>query len=193
GQLFGGTGGEVQGAVRYQPQLWEQAHNTITMTTASLHVGRRTGWIHFEPMAAVATNGSGAARENLPWRASPFNPEGRHAIITSDSAVLGRLAVAAAAPPLDIAWRGFSLHHIGARGYVSQAALGSDTFTSENYTVAGAELQLHGQFNLIPLEVTTGVAIRLPHGVDAGSRRVQFYFNLGGAAVDQVSDRFVTP
>ncbi|MFO8042518.1 MAG: hypothetical protein R6U25_04880, partial [Alkalispirochaeta sp.] len=137
------------------------------------------------------------------WKASVFTPEGRDAIISADSAVLGRIALTAAARPLDLAWRGVSLQNLGSTVYVSQAAAsqpalsqpagGSPAITTDNYTVAGAELTFHGQFNLVPLQITAGVAMRLPHGEDAGTQRTQFYVNLGGAAVDQVSARWQDP
>ena len=201
GQIFGGTGGEVQGAVQYQPQLLDRAEQDVaTVTTAALRLGRRTGQLHVRPLAAVGTSTSGAAVDNLPWNASVFTPEGRDAIISADSAVMGRVALTGAARPLDLSWRGMSLQNAGSTAYVSQAAAsqtglsqaagGSPAITADNYTVAGAELTLQVKFNLLPLNITAGVAVRLPHGEDAGARRTQFYVNLGGAAVDQVSVRW---
>jgi hypothetical protein len=201
GQIFGGPGGEVQTALRYRPELLDQATADLaTVTTISARMGPRTGWVQLHPVAALATSQSGAAVDNLPWRAPTFAPEGQDAIIAADGAILGRLSMTAAAPPLDVAWRGLSLQNMGSRVYVSQAAavVGSTgsvgaNASSDNYTVAGAELQFRGKFNLVPLQVTAGVAVRLPHGDNAGPRRTQFYVNLGGAAVDQVSaDRFET-
>ncbi|MEX2445014.1 MAG: hypothetical protein WD492_15540 [Alkalispirochaeta sp.] len=201
GQIFGGTGGELQTAFSYGPEV-------ATVTTASARLGRRTGRLHLKPAAAVATSDSGAALDNLPWRAPTFAPEGAGAIVVADAAALGRVALTVAAPPLDIAWRGLSLQNVGSSLYVSQAAGLDDTagrsagmaaVAGDNYSVAGAELTLHGQFNLVPLQLTAGVAVRLPHTDGAGPRRTQFYLNLGGAAVDQVShtrvteDRFITP
>ncbi|MFW5695083.1 MAG: TolB family protein [Alkalispirochaeta sp.] len=198
-RIVGGTGGEVQAAARYLPPLLDQPEPDLAgVTSAAMRLGRRTGRLRLTPLAAVAVSGSGAAVNNLPWRATVFAPEGAGAIEAADTALLGRVALTGALRPLDIAARGISLQDVGGVLYTAHAAavnagasgstgLQDATLTADNHAVAGLEVTVHGQFNLIPLQITAGVALRLPYSSDAGERRTQFYVNLGGAAVEQVS------
>ncbi len=66
------------------------------------------------------------------------------------------------------------------RAYVSQAFDGTGAL--DNHAVAGLDALWGLRFNMVPLSVTSGVALRLPHDADAGAREVQIYIRIGGEA-----------
>ena len=184
-QMFGGPGADLVSVAAYRPAILDRDRADLaTRTTATAALGSRRRGLRVEPAAAVATSGSGAAVDNLPWTADPFPAEGVGALGATDVAYLGRVALRVPAPALDAVWRGFALRQAGASFFASQAF--GDDGTADNYSVAGAQLTADVRFNLIPLQISAGAAVRLPHADTAGSRRVQFFVRLGGLAVDAV-------
>ncbi|MFW6228453.1 MAG: hypothetical protein ACOC2V_03255, partial [Alkalispirochaeta sp.] len=123
--------------------------------------------------------------------------------------VFGRLEARIDLGPYAAAARGFASSGSALSAYVEQAGVFGPArivsvydedrgvvetkatdrgFRWENHSVAGIEIAADLYFNTIPLRVTLGGAMRLPHDADAGEREYRIYLSLGGLAVDEVDD-----
>mgnify|MGYP006276631845 CR=1 FL=1 len=186
-QILGPAGVDLLSLGRWEPAVLDRGEDAFTTATkVSLRLGPRHGALggraYFEPSLAAATNTEAEAMENLPWRGPFFEPQGSGAIESAEVAGLGRLSLDLALWPLDAAWRGAAVQQLALALYGEQALSGSGKI--DNYTVAGAEIVSALQFNIVPLTLTAGVALRIPHGGEA--YEYQFYLRLGGTAVEQV-------
>ncbi len=184
---FGAPGGELLTQVVYEPAILDRDEVGLdTVTRAVARLAGRGGWMQLAPELAVATSLDGTALEDLPWSGNRFDPEGGGALTTAESALLGRLALRLSSPPVDWARRGLATTGAGLALYVEQSAgltgVAGETgpgWYPDNYTVTGAEVQVNLFFNLVPIEVTGGVAFRVPHDDDGGDRDMQLYLRLG--------------
>ncbi|MDA3947996.1 MAG: hypothetical protein PF508_02120, partial [Spirochaeta sp.] len=92
--------------------------------------------------------------------------------------------------PVDAAARGVATSGGAVTLYAEQLVApggGTGMVELDNHTVVGTELAADLYFNTIPLRLTGGVAIRLPHN-RGGAQEMLVYLNLGGLAAEQVSN-----
>ncbi|MCG8478084.1 MAG: hypothetical protein MI724_03240 [Spirochaetales bacterium] len=184
---FGAPGGELVTRVVYEPAILDRDEaGLVTVTSAIARFADRDGWLQLAPEIAVTTSLDGTALEDLPWNGDRFDPEGTDALTAAESALLGRLAMNLSSPPVDRARRGLATTGAGLALYVEQSAgltgvAGEDGpgLYLDNYAVTGAEVQADLFFNLVPFEVTGGVALRMPHEAGGGDQDVQLYLRLG--------------
>lgn len=187
-QIYGGIARGVSTRLAYRPALLDRNEaGFASVTSLSAGIGRVAGWVRLLPELSFAGSTTGSAPANLPYSGATFSPEGTNALENTDYAWLGNLSLGIALPPADAAWRGFSVQQTGLRLFVEQAADG--TLRPDNHSLLGLELRSTLQFNLIPLVLRGGATVRIPHTTDAGPARLQFFLGLGGAAIDQVSER----
>jgi hypothetical protein len=202
GLFFGAGDREISTRATFKPALLDRNRADLaTRTDAAIRYWLPGTRLYMTPSAVYTTALRGNAAADAPYRGGGFSPDGRGAVTDTRHALLGRLTVSMDLGPYDAAWRGLAGSGSALTAYLEQLALpGRGVFstdegtepldgflTPDNHTVAGAELATDIYFNTIPLRLTGGVALRLPHTADAGGRDVQFYISLGGSAVDQVS------
>jgi hypothetical protein len=195
GLFFGAGERSVTSTVFLQPALLDQ--NTPDLGTTTLAQSQwwiRQSRFYLTPTAAYTTRLDGNATDDSPYRNGGFSPAGESAITDTRQTLLGRLSFSLDMGPYDVAWRGLAGSGSALTLYLEQlAALGDahttngDTTTTrnnpiipDNHSVAGFEVAADIYFNTIPLRLTGGIAMRLPHTTDAGPHDVQFYLTLGG-------------
>lgn len=184
GMVFSGPGYDLQWSGAFRPPFLSRRESaTVTATSATAHLGRRTGRLRVSPTIGLATDSGGAARNALPWTAPVFPPEGPGAIRAAELAGIARVALHLALPPLDAAWRGVALQTSGLSVYGSQAIDGNGRW--DNNTVVGASYTADLRFNIVPLRLTAGAAVRLPH-YPGGDPALQAYLRFGGIAAEAV-------
>jgi hypothetical protein len=212
GLFYGESGGEVTTRLRVEggdAAIDGGRPEVISITEGSIRSRPGRGRLYLVPAAVYAVSRTDGVPEFFPYRSGGFDPAGTGALAAGYHGALGRLEARIDLGPYATAARGFASSGGAVTAYIEQAGVfgparvvsdydedrgvlntrdTSGAFRWENHSVAGIEIASDLYFNMVPLRVTLGGAMRLPHGGDAGEREIQVYLNLGGFAVDQVED-----
>lgn len=197
-QLFGAPGSAAEFGASLTPAvLDEHRADLVTVTSLTSRV---------EPFAALSTQIVASATAttsldrdavgSLPTRSGAIareHPDGTAP--AGQGALIGRVALEQPILLLDSAWRGFALTSLGVAAYLEQSAVlaGLDgpapaeaELTPVRAYAVGAELNADLWFNSLPLRVSAGAALAVPHPGSEGSPRLTVLLSLGGSGVDRV-------
>lgn len=212
--FFGPTGRDLTAVIEAAPALLDRETMRFETTiggavrTQPLRRYRgMTGGLQLVPAGYITGSTAGTALDRLPYRSGGFTD--RHtAGGEADLGWLGRMELRMPLGIHDAARRGVAVTGSGLALYLEQggavtggelsgsnpgddSSSGNDdpTLVPADFAVAGAEFALDLFFNMIPLRVTTGTAVRLPHPGSSVNRDWLFYLRLGGPVAEVVGDR----
>jgi len=212
GLFYGESGGEVTTRLRVEGGdvgIDGGGPDVISITEGSIRSRPGRGRLYLVPTGVYAASRTDGVPELFPYRSGGFGTAGTGGLDGGHHGVFGRLEARVDLGPYAAAARGFASSGGAVTAYIEQAGVfgparivsdydedrgvvetrdSGGAFRWENHSVAGVEIASDLYFNMIPLRVTAGGAVRLPHDGAAGDREVLFYLNLGGFAVDQVED-----
>lgn len=208
GLFLGGSGGAIQSQVTVTPKILDRSNAEIaTQTQLSQRwwIGRSR--FYLRPEVTFASSRTEDAVDAIPFVAGRFDSDGNNAIVSAPNALLGRVAISVDLGPYDAAYRGVGSSASLFSLFVEQAAVPGEAtvadrpegqtigqersdwraLRSDNYTILGTSLGVDLFFNTIPIRLTGGIALRVPHPGGGGTSAVRFFLNLGGIAADRVS------
>ncbi|TVR68560.1 MAG: hypothetical protein EA427_10110 [Spirochaetaceae bacterium] len=170
--FFGPPAREVTTRLDLGPRI-ESTTGAIMRMHPLRRVSGPAGALQVVPAAYLTTSDAGAAPERLPYRSGGFTEKKR-----ADTAGLGRIEIRVPLGLHDAAWRGFATTGSGIGVYLEQAVAGMD------YAVTGMEVTMDLFFNMVPLRMTGGAALRVPHPGSAVEEDWLLYLRLGGPGAD---------
>ncbi|MFP4151324.1 MAG: TolB family protein [Alkalispirochaeta sp.] len=212
GLFYGESGGEVTTRIGIEGGdggLDGDGPEVVSITEGSIRSRPGRGRLYVVPVGVYAVSRSDEVPERFPYRGGGFETVGSGALARGHHGVFGRLEARIDLGPYAAAARGVASSGSALSAYVEQAGVFGPArivsvydedrgvvetkatdpgFRWENHSVAGVEIAADLYFNTIPLRVTLGGAMRLPHDADAGEREYRIYLSLGGLAVDEVDD-----
>ena len=187
--------------VSVTPQILDQSNVEIATQTQfaqSWQIGQSR--LYFKPHVTVTSSRTKDAIDSIPFTSkSRFDEDGNNAIVSAPNALLGNATIGIDLGPYDAAYRSIASTGASLSLFVEQVAVpgkatvaditdGEDaddqqiswgTLRSDNYTILGTTLSADLFFNWIPIRLTGGISVRVPHLGSEGTPDVQYFFNFG--------------